>query len=148
MMEPRPIYQWKSFLLGVVLLAFMGWAWQQGMQKDQGVSVSTPVVAFGIGQVEGQAGVFAVSIKQSWDVSRSSTPRMDQAVWFPSFGSVSLSQVNGSAPYVWYFHARFAHWFLIFAVVVGWSAWLRWRWKRLEGKGAGASMAAEIRSEG
>jgi hypothetical protein len=33
-MKPRPIYRWKSFWLGVVVVAFMGWASWKGRGAD------------------------------------------------------------------------------------------------------------------
>ena len=131
MMTARPMYQWKSFWLGVVMLVFLGWAWQQAMRMNQWARVDTPGIAVGINQYEGQAGVFVAFVKEKWDISRGAIPRKD-VVLFPELGTVSLSQMNGPYHPLWQFRARFAHWFLMLAVVVGWTAWLAWKWKRVQ----------------
>ena len=143
MVTRRPIYQWKSFWLGVVLLLFVGWAWQQGMRMNQWVRVSTPGIAFGVNQYEGQAGVFVNFIKESWDISRGAVPRQEK-VWFPFPGQVRLGKVDGAYVPMWHFRVRFAHWFLMLVVAVGWTAWLRWRWRSLKSTGAGDGAGGQI----
>ena len=129
-MKSRPFYRWKSLWLGVVVLLFLGWAWQQSRQRNQMVSVATPVGAFGISQVEGQASFFAANLKQNWGVSKVSVPRRMAAVWFPTMVKMGLSDVSGAGYHRRDFHLRFAHWFLILVFVTVWSAWLAWKWKR------------------
>jgi hypothetical protein len=38
-MTPRPIYRWKSFWLGGVVLVFLGWAWVRSMERSEDVTV-------------------------------------------------------------------------------------------------------------
>lgn len=139
MVTLRPMYQWKSFWLGVMLLLFLGWAWQQGMRANQWMRVSTPGIAFGVNQYEGQAGVFVNLTKEKGKVSRGSSSRKD-AVLFPFLGQVSLGKVNGAYHPMWHFRARFAHWFLMLAVAVGWAGWLAWKWKREQRRASGGDI--------
>src|SRR6218665_3773821 len=36
-MSQRPIYRWKSFWLGMVVLCFLGWAWARSMKRMDAV---------------------------------------------------------------------------------------------------------------
>ena len=39
-MTPRPLYRWKSFWLGILVLNFIGWGWVESMTYADGVGWS------------------------------------------------------------------------------------------------------------
>lgn len=130
MVTLRPIYQWKSFWLGVVVLLCLGWGWQQAMRMDQWVNVTTPVMTFGASQWNGRAGMHVNSARQGWGVSTNARLRKGGADWFPWAMDADVAK-RGKAPNrEWQVYARFAHWFLILVFVTVWWAWLARQWKR------------------
>jgi hypothetical protein len=130
MMKPRPIYRWKSFWLGILVLGFLGSAWAFSMGRSSGVSFMQGKRETSLHQVDGAVGIssgvyFGKKLKAEWDGWHagdviSEIPRFPSAVWrhTESFGSYSA---------VRYFAA---HWFLMLLFLVPWSAFLAWRWNK------------------
>ena len=128
-MKPRPLYRWKSFWFGVLVIAFLGWAWVWSMRRIDFVEWRRITAKQASGEVVvmwgldlGEAGASNYQIPYP---SRSSLP--------PAFSSSELQTVDpfsgGLMPYGRHF--VFAHWFLILLFVVPWSGWLAWRWRRI-----------------
>jgi len=44
-MTPRPIYRWKSFWLGVILLLFLAWSWERSMAGNHWGEIMTPALS-------------------------------------------------------------------------------------------------------
>ena len=54
-MSRRPIYRWKSFWLGVVVLCFLGWAWARSMTWRDEVIWQRATEGSGTGAVDGDS---------------------------------------------------------------------------------------------
>jgi hypothetical protein len=126
-MLPRPIYRWKSFWLGVLVLAFLGWAWLRSYHHfDEGSLALAP----------GGPSVMVSHDRSRIDIEWRPTyygngtylsflPVAAGHEWFPSFSYFSR---NGAGR-TW---ISFAYWFLILLFLIPWSAYLAWRWRRMK----------------
>lgn len=143
-MPPRPFYRWKSFGFGIVMLAFLGWAWVASMRHVDVLYWNPSVVSskastgsknlrhflyrqfgnfvFTTGQVLG-------AVEITWDSSRPS-PLADhwshltitltpKETWFAP--AVKVEHRPGQ------FRFAIAHWFLILFFMIPWIAFLSWR---------------------
>ena len=133
-MTLRPVYCWKSFWLGLLVLAGLGWAWARSMDRDEAVSI------FGPGGFRFQAGISAgVAVVHEWEGD------MDYDGRKVSGYSRELSEDQEVIPRRWAFLAKDEEmggvWWIAFpmgfpfvGLLVSWSGWLVWRW-RLERRG-------------
>jgi len=144
-MPPRPFYRWKSFGFGIVMLAFLGWAWVASMRHVDVLYWNPSVGSAGSSTVSTnlrhalyrQFGSFVFTTGQSleaveitWDSSRPS-PLADH--W--SHLVITLTpKETWFAPAVKVEHRRprqfrfaIAHWFLILLFLIPWTAYLIWR---------------------
>ena len=130
-MTPRPLYRWKSFWLGALVLAFLGWAWIRSMGHVDGAVWIRSGVMVTVGQAYG-------GFNFSWDPSRSpSSLQMFQPFhelntgdgdpWFPK-------AVNWEYYEPRIIQVQVAYWLIILGFLVLWSAWLFLHGKRERGK--------------
>jgi hypothetical protein len=135
-MTPRPIYRWKSFWLGVLVLGFLGWAWVRSMDHRDAFD-------FGVGadmwQIDSNFGTISASRHAQLGPGRgidflgfTSEPGGGYMREFPrAFEHVTLENFPRSK---WW---TVADWFVILLFLVPWVLFLAWRWwrmKRLTGK--------------
>ena len=130
-MFPRPLYRWKSFWLGLAVLAFLGWAWGKSTNHRSGVAWLSGALdqAVTLSQSRGQVdfnrylppfAVTAVPIGLScWNERGGLRHWMQPAIdWHGKDGGgwgISL-----------------AHWFLILLFLVPWAGFLIWRVRRMK----------------
>lgn len=119
----RPIYRWKSFWLGILILSFLGWAWVKSMDETL---IGTPSDRFAMSFSTGN-GAFGVThsnppIFGHWPVIHYPTPR-DRLQWFPEpvrFHSTLESK-----------DLLVAYWLLILLFFNLWFILLLLRWWRM-----------------
>ena len=123
---PRPLYKWKSFWLGILVLGFLGWAWwdsfphrfiawipRNGQQVEFEREAGATHLAFltGLGNSE----------EASFHYESRDTDDRPYAKFLDTFGA-SYCRVPDA---------------LVFLSYVGvWSAWLFFHWKREQKKAA------------
>jgi hypothetical protein len=123
MVTRRPIYRWKSFWFGWLVLVFLAWAWERSARQWDDLS-------FGIGGTG--AGVFFQNYRgvavvgfsgKGWllpGVRQASTPIEDK---------VRFNLTVGGALKDGLLAFRCAHWILILLFFFAWLGWLGWRWR-------------------
>ena len=117
-MNPRPLYRWKSFWFGVLVIAFLGWAWVRSTNMPDKLSwwsgrnqwtLLSSGGSFGIVRFDGRIGniVFlrsAIVFPPAWRYRRD------------EFGSLLVC----------------SYWVASFAFLIPWSGGLAWRWRRIK----------------
>ena len=53
-MKPRPLYRWKSFWFGVLIIVFLVWGWIRSSTHADYLSWKQGNLALGAGQLGGQ----------------------------------------------------------------------------------------------
>ena len=134
-MKPRPLYRWKSFWLGLIVLGFLGWAWVRSMTNLESLNWTGKEVSVGVINVSAKAEFYcekSSALKPSW-FSFSQNDFVDRSPeWFPPAlqrNSYFLKRSKVQVSEVW-----IAHWSFILLFSLLWSAWLFWHWKREQGK--------------
>ncbi len=119
-MTPRPLYRWKSFWFGILVLGFLGWAW--GSALDQ---TSTLVIRKGGYAYSAGAGTLGVYIVE--------TGFFEAGIFRGNPGSSPLfPPFVEKKTEVWWTGFLVAYWFLILLFLVPWSGWLAWRWRKIK----------------
>jgi hypothetical protein len=126
-MTPRPIYRWKSFWLGILILGFLGWAWARSMSWESYLNWGTEtngawVFTSGTGEVllgwlgHGLEPTFMLGlVHEQFEVYPPG-----EASWFPRFAEVYSEPPFSRG-------IKVAHWFLMLVFLVTWLGWLFWR---------------------
>ncbi|MEK7951680.1 hypothetical protein [Luteolibacter soli] len=137
-MRPRPIYRWRSFWLGVLVLCFLGWAWARSMTRDEGVELWAVDARgkWGLGEklvtVKWCGGNFSVSEEDAWpgpfDMVWFSRPFREDEAWRRSWAIVSKEYRDDWVKRTWW--VAFPTWVPLGAQVMVWGGWLAWRWRR------------------
>jgi hypothetical protein len=127
-MNPRPLYRWKSFWLGGVVLVFLGCAWVRSVGHLDEVAM-----AVRSSKVVGNCA--------SGEIAVTRYPRKMRG-WIPEFESAT---VNGGFERRWMgpvlririvdlppagaqlLSLRVGHWFLILLFLAPWVSFLAWR---------------------
>jgi len=146
-MQPRPLYRWKSFWLGVLVLGFLGWAWWISYKFSTRVSYWHVDVI----HCEGYTGI---RVSEWVALDYFSHERVEDDAWasriipMPFFVR-GLERDRG--PQTWRGEATYRefhewayrsmlperralflpHWLLIATFLVVWTAFLAWRWRRM-----------------
>ncbi len=132
-MPPSPLYRWKSFWLGVLVLIFLGWAWVRSIHHYDAVSW---------GEAHGGRGILLSQRDSKVSIIWNSSKFI--AVVPPGFNlsSVNLNPRNNTLfpwaikwrefPADLFWTASFAHWFLIVLFLMPWTAFLLWRSRRMK----------------
>jgi hypothetical protein len=119
MVMPRPVYRWKSFWLGVLVLGFLGWAWAHSFRHFSGGGFRVP-------------GNGSMLLSQSggtvWLEVRRMPPGLTPYNWqywsWPSpvkrsFVAPAMKQREDKT--------GFAHWLVMLLFLVPWVSFLAWR---------------------
>lgn len=125
-MSLRPFHRWKSFWFGVLVIAFLGWAWISSMGEERSLTWITKnwIATFtqNPGKVEFQRfnvpGAFASDLSSSYRAPPQGPWLADWADWW---GSLDV-----------YLVISIAHWFLILLFLIPWTAYLLWRSRRMK----------------
>jgi hypothetical protein len=132
-MNARPIYRWKSFWLGLVVLAFLGWVWARSMGRNEGVTVFGPGVkrfqariCAGVATVyewEGELDRESIQVT-GYSVEYSADQKELQRRWV--FASASRDEEGEGVSWI-----AFPMWVPFVGLLLPWSGWLAWRWRRV-----------------
>ena len=117
-MRPRPLYKWKSFWLGILVLGFMGWAWARSTARMDGVSWGYNDKGDNMELWHAFGGI---------DFSMGNDPFDTGTV--PGIGGYSYNLAVSPVP-----TGRLPIWFLMLHFCLVWSAWLFFHWKREQRK--------------
>lgn len=127
-MTPRPLYRWKSFWFGILVLGFLGWAWVRSMGHLDCVLWASGDGTHEIDllQHEGEVSVFRGSnyVIHPRGFEFSTDEFSLDGAWFGRFVEVER-RPNGPT-------VSIAHWLLILLFVVPWSGWPAWRWRKIK----------------
>ena len=127
-MTPRPLHRWKSFWLGIVVLAFLGCGWLRSMSHTDGFFWLPEHFMFTAFQSTGRLGF-------AWDYSKPPSPlHYFQWVHEPisSTGEPWFPRAVVPEVYDRQFQFSIAHWFLMLLFLLAWSAFLGWRVGRMK----------------
>ena len=131
-MIPRPIHRWKSFWLGVLVLAFLGWAWVRSMRHLDGVLWIAAPFAVSAAQTTG-------IVELAWDTSH--PPGFEDFMWIHepamTMGEPRFPKAVNWETYDRQIQLTVAHWFLILLFLLPWAAFLLWRGRRMKSPAAG-----------
>ena len=116
-MLPRPVHRWKSFWLGILALAFLGWSWGISKWADDSFTVGTPKGSCCVGHWAGYLcfGYEQGSSHPGFGFETSHHDITYDPDWFD--GPFLL----GDGVF------RVAHWFLILLFLLPWISLLTWR---------------------
>lgn len=128
-MTPRPLYRWKSFWFGGLVIAFLGWAWARSMNHRDAVYVQLVGKLWANNCVMGKFTIERSEhgriMASDWGIRFSSEP-------FPGYDfpvPAALKRIGEENVFeTW----MIAHWFLILFFLVPWSGWLAWRWREIK----------------
>lgn len=128
---PRPIYRWKSFWLGVLVLCFLGWAWADSMEKDSGVGFV--VAGCPMGPASREATVALSWVDQI--VSFGSHWRVVDHYRLPTttpsaFPPPSYTIIDSGAPSLIH-RVRIPYWLVMIVCLSAWGVFMAWRWRRV-----------------
>jgi 4-amino-4-deoxy-L-arabinose transferase-like glycosyltransferase len=126
-MTPRPIYKWKSFWFGILVLVLLGWAWVRSMDWQDWICYGyggdsrielgnhTATVEFLLGKSEGVIGTQGFFTL---------TRRIDDPE--AAFEhAIEIIRMPGR------FWMQIAHWLLILYFLIPWLSILAWRvWRQ------------------
>jgi hypothetical protein len=129
-MPLRPLYRWKSFWIGVLVLGFLGWDWVWSMSWEYYLSWGTSAMgAFVLSSRTGEIYLgwlghtpepsFMLGLtSESFEIPSGEIP------WFPLFANLNSSSALSAGLTV-------AHWLLTLLFLLPWTAFLAWRWRRM-----------------
>jgi hypothetical protein len=125
-MTPRPLHRWKSFWLGVFILVFLGWAWARSLHHLEGFLWMAPRFHFSAAETTGRVEVAWAGSSGAWGkdflwvheaAATTGEPLFPKAVNWESYpGQIQLTV---------------AHWFLMLLLLLPWSTFLGWRYRRI-----------------
>jgi hypothetical protein len=155
-MPPRPIHRWKTFWLGILVLIFLGWAWQDSRRHETSFSAireySWAWLPVGISHADSRLTIRSthqLGPREAVCTSRGkfhffrqrTTPTEEPLTlnWktYPNFIS---PEANIGLQLI-----EIPHWFLILLCLISWLAFLTWRWLRMKRQAAGS---AELQCSG
>ena len=160
-MQPRPLYRWKSFWIGMFALCCFSWAWWDSVHFNSGVnwrqfravSVGDAIILFSDTSAVGWHA--SAPSKFEWRRRGADPNRL-----VPGFEAPLLLRGGGEDIRIAYEEVRpssvsprdeFAnsmrfqpprdllivipYWFLILLFLLPWTAFLAWRWRRMRRSG-------------
>jgi hypothetical protein len=125
----RPLYRWKSFWFGVLVIGFLGWAWFRSTTMADYLLMDWPAGEFA--QVHHTSG--RMKIYRSLKAPVFSSPEfkfMEDAAEVESLKlplGIRYSPFSEGSSIL-----SVTHWFVILLFLVPWSGWLVWRWRRMK----------------
>lgn len=119
-MNPRPIYRWKTFWFGVLVIAFLGWGWERSLRFHSFCLAGWIV----LGQKSGEICFVVPLHKDRSPVEFVDVPFEQDSLWLaPAFTHESFKGDQWLCV---------AHWVLTILFLIPWAAFLAWRWRRLK----------------
>jgi hypothetical protein len=146
-MTPRPIHRRISFLLGLIVLVFLIWAWHASYHRDTGIGWGNPRNAISIGSAKG-----IISLNKTTSLTsggRPPGPRTGGLFTWSHELEITLPQALPPVSYhsedvlalSRYTDLEIAQWFIILLYLLTWLGTITWhhhRQRRLLEKHASA----------
>lgn len=123
----RPLYRWKTFWFGVLVVMFLAWAWARSTKVIDKHGWSSGGNHWTLVSTGGSFGI----IRFSTGAGNLVVPR--SAIAFPPAWYSSREELGGSLSVSQHVCA---YWFASVAFLVPWSGWLAWKWRRMRSHGA------------
>jgi len=129
-LKPRPLYKWKSFWLGILVLGFLGWAWIRSRSHYERVGWSLNLERrYEVSSCWSKLSFDSITYNPSYEPGfYYEREDIDGRRWFPP--AVAVTQKN------WLGSVSVAHWIIILHFLAVWSTWLFFHWKRERKKSA------------
>ena len=131
-MPPRPLYRWKSFWFGLLVIAFPGWAWVISMYQISSFMYKSPGNS-NASYAGNDSGTLDMGLWRDSPIpegfhpfSELYTSQPSDRGWFPAAASLKKSAGHGMQ------RLLIAHWFLILLFLLPWTAFLFWRSRRMK----------------
>ncbi|RYD33941.1 MAG: hypothetical protein EOP87_10100 [Verrucomicrobiaceae bacterium] len=142
-MTPRPIHKWKTFWLGILIIAFLGWAWLRSCHSADFLEWYFP--AIGNGFVSNGGGSINLGLNRP-DVggdpftyyANDLSPVRSRYPLFPiafEYERRVMFEHEVTGPTT---AASIAHWFLILLFLIPWLFLLLWRSQRMKRQATGS----------
>ena len=131
-MMPRPLYRWKSFWFGLLVLGFLGWAWRDSFTRY------TSVIAMRASASQAAGGIVFV-YRPATSPFRILQSREALAIYAPEGRLRGFSSPQAGDPPVplcppFLRHEQAGlfvpHWFLVLLFFIPWVSFLAWRWRQ------------------
>ena len=142
MTHRRPVYRWKTFWLGILILTYLGWAWHDSTDARTTAILTAPHRWLAVNQLDGQAGFFHGSRLPS-----STPPWNIEFDRDPDSSTIDYIYVVDAIPA----NTRgiiIAHWLLILVFLALWTALLALRWIRLNRLSEGRDLSPRGPADG
>jgi hypothetical protein len=121
-MSPRPPYRWKSFWLGLFVLAFMSWAWWDGLRNDTRITFAGRVTAWKAGRIDGSTVLVAGSLElvetnPGWNFYREQR-RWNLCSWTHYWDASSSADIR---------YLTIPDFLIVVPCLTAWLTWIGWR---------------------
>jgi hypothetical protein len=122
-MSPRPLYRWKSFWIGLFILAFLAWAWVGSMKR---ALIITPwdQSRVSMTSISGRFEIWLMNANLLRDTRGIQGYRPDPKSlhWFAVPVRVETAPVGRSV--------SVAYWLVSLLFFGSWASFITWRWRR------------------
>ena len=130
----RPLHRWKSFWFGLLVLAFLGWAWVWSIGYRVEVSwhrAPKGIIAAGLedGQLSFRWLPDHPTVPPEFAIERMALPQGE--TWFPPATWMIAGELDGLGEVGQVTLIRIPHWFLLLGFLVPWAGFLVWRVRRV-----------------
>ncbi len=128
-MNPRPFHRWKSFWIGIFVIAFLGWAWVYSIGRLSYVLIphGSKMEHFAMAQFDARISVGGCQVPQGMVAETKPPNDLDwsENEWFPP-------ALDSAYPFDAGEGYSIAHWFLILLFLIPWTLWLVWRTRKFK----------------
>ena len=131
-MMPRPVYRWKSFWLGVLVLVFLGWGmmrsrgWTESLWWNYNADGDFAVLWHGLGRCGFSTGSDSFSFDGAAGIDFHSEEKLRSPFSGPEALMLGLDES---------IHWECAIWMVVLMFFIVWCGWLMWRWRRMRRAG-------------
>jgi hypothetical protein len=123
-MTPRPLHRWKSFWFGLLVLAFLGWAWLMSTETIHSAGWFSSERGGVLWHHGGQVSMFIGECPPDMGTGFEAWTLLENGPWFAPAVSALISQSG--------LLFSIAHWLLILLFLLSWAGFLAWRVRRLK----------------
>lgn len=127
-MHPRPILHWKSLWFGILVLAFITWAWRRSSTHSDKLSFTRSTTTYTV-ESEGSMLLFTVLpfhptlTPPGWEFHSETLWDSDLSYFKPAFIQIH----DGFIHFYW-----LAWWIPALSFLLPWATFLAWRWHRMK----------------
>jgi hypothetical protein len=124
--EPLPIIRWKSLWFGILVLAFIAWAWLRSATHRDEFVCTRPTTIYA---VESEGSVISFTILPVTKVIAAECAFRSETRWDSNlsyFPRPFIQIHDGPTHILW-----LAYWLLALSILLPWAAFLTWRSQRM-----------------